>query len=249
MPAATMQPFDPKPEASLSSNDAHVLSALFDPEASLSRDGVDISASQNSLPGISETELPGLQTIESAAIRPLNTPSPSRETVEKAVEALGDLIATHPSYASAYTNRAQAIRLLLGDDLFSSANNTLLGLLLSDLSHAITLTSPASPQDSLSRLQAHVLATAHTHRGYILLKAAKGARDGTLEGGPEELRRASSDELEEMASRDFFQGGRYGDKTAQQIAVRLNPYAKMCGAIVKEAMRKEMDEYRSGLEL
>lgn len=249
MPAPSMQEPQQRPEPSLSSNDAHVLSALFDPEASLSRDGVNISASQNSLPGISETELPGLQMVESAAIRPLNTPDPSRVTVEKAIEALGDLIATHPSYASAYTNRAQALRLLLGDDLFSSANSTLLSLLLSDLSRAITLTTPASPQDTLSRLQAHILATAHTHRGYILLKAAKAARDGTLEGGTEELKKASSEDLEEMASRDFFLGGRYGDKTAQQIAVQLNPYAKMCGAIVKEAMRKEMDEYRSGLEL
>jgi hypothetical protein len=44
-----------------------------------------------------------------------------------------------------------------------------------------------------------------------------------------------------MASRDFFVGGRYGNKIAQQMSVQTNPYAKMCGAIVKEAMRKEMN--------
>jgi hypothetical protein len=49
------------------------------------------------------------------------------------------------------------------------------------------------------------------------------------------------DRLEEMASHDFFLGGRYGNKAAQQLAVQTNPYAKMCGAIVKEAMRKEVE--------
>lgn len=39
---------------------------------------------------------------------------------------------------------------------------------------------------------------------------------------------------------DFQQGGRYGNEIARQMAVKTNPYAKMCGAIVKEAMRKEM---------
>jgi hypothetical protein len=29
------------------------------------------------------------------------------------------------------------------------------------------------------------------------------------------------------------------------MAVRTNPYAKMCGAIVKEAMRKEIDEWKA----
>jgi hypothetical protein len=59
--------------------------------------------------------------------------------------------------------------------------------------------------------------------------------------GPERLRGLGADQLEEMASRDFFFGGRYGNKVAQQLSVQTNPYAKMCGAIVKEAMRKEVE--------
>ena len=50
-----------------------------------------------------------------------------------------------------------------------------------------------------------------------------------------------ADQLEEMASRDFFFGGQYGNEIARQLAVQTNPYAKMCGAIVKEALRKEVE--------
>lgn len=34
-------------------------------------------------------------------------------------------------------------------------------------------------------------------------------------------------------------GGRYGNEVAKALAVASNPTAKLCGAIVKEAMRKE----------
>ena len=47
------------------------------------------------------------------------------------------------------------------------------------------------------------------------------------------------EELEEKSSRDFFLGGRYGNEVSKAMAVHTNPYAKMCGSIVKEAMRKE----------
>jgi hypothetical protein len=98
----------------------------------------------------------------------------------------------------------------------------------------------------MSSVQARLLADAHTHRGYLLLKAARvkkqRARSGSGEAvGPECIRELSVDRLEEMASHDFFLGGRYGNKAAQQLAVQTNPYAKMCGAIVKEAMRKEVE--------
>ncbi len=46
-------------------------------------------------------------------------------------------------------------------------------------------------------------------------------------------------EFEESASRDFTMGGRYGNEVAKALAVASNPTAKLCGAMVKEAMRKE----------
>ena len=49
-------------------------------------------------------------------------------------------------------------------------------------------------------------------------------------------------ELEEMASRDFASAARFGDEVAREMSVRTNPYAKMCGAIVKNALREERGE-------
>jgi len=46
-------------------------------------------------------------------------------------------------------------------------------------------------------------------------------------------------EFEEAASRDFMMGGRLGNEVAKQMAVVANPTAKLCGDMVREAMRKE----------
>lgn len=230
--------------AALSSNDAKVLSALFDPESSPSASIKIIPQPPQSLPHISESLLPTLQAEERKAILPLNTEAPSPDDANAAIEALSALIEQHPWYASAYTNRAQALRLRIEDEekMFESQHIETVEALFGDLSRAIVLATPASPQDPLSPLQARLLATAHTHRGYLLLKAAKTAGEGKLEKGPKEVNGRDKDSLEEVASREFFLGGRYGDKMAKEMAVRTNPYAKMCGAIVKQAMREEMDD-------
>ncbi|PYH81848.1 hypothetical protein BO82DRAFT_354314 [Aspergillus uvarum CBS 121591] len=123
--------------------------------------------------------------------------------------------------------------------LFAPANRTPASALLADLTQAIQLVSPRSPADPVSPGQARILADAYTHRGYLLLKAAR-FRHSHGEGGPERLHGLGAQQLEEMASGDFFLGGRFGNKVAQQLAVQTNPYAKMCGAIVKEALRKEV---------
>lgn len=229
---------------SLSSNDAKVLSALFDPESSPSASIKIVPEAPQSLPHISNSLLPSLQSAERTAILPLNTQSPSLEDANVAIKALSELIDQHPSYASAYTNRAQAMRLRIEDEerMFGPENSETAGALFADLAKAIELASPALPQDPLSPLQARLLATAHTHRGYLLLKAARAAGEARLESGPKEVEGRDKDALEEMASREFSLGGRYGDKMAKEMAVRTNPYAKMCGAIVKQAMREEMGE-------
>ena len=56
---------------------------------------------------------------------------------------------------------------------------------------------------------------------------------------PEELRGKRSGEVEEMASRDFEWGGRYGCEVGREMAVRTNVYQKACGGVVGEAMRGE----------
>jgi hypothetical protein len=46
-------------------------------------------------------------------------------------------------------------------------------------------------------------------------------------------------DFEENASRDFMMGGRYGNEIAKALAVSTNPTAKLCGEMVRGAMRKE----------
>lgn len=249
---------------SLSNNDAAVLQALFDAESSPSS-GIKVDPSLPSWPAtvtISQADLDILKTRETDIIRNLQASStPSQETVRSALEELNTLLEQYPTYPPAYTNRAQTLRLLADIDynqrntertessadeaLFTPEAADLSSRIFADLGQAITLATPASPADPISTVQAKLLADTHTHRGYLLLKAArvkKGRSGLEVEAvGPERLRGHSADQLEEMASRDFFFGGRYGNKVAQQLAVQTNPYAKMCGAIVKEAMRKEME--------
>ncbi|OQE26656.1 hypothetical protein PENSTE_c005G07980 [Penicillium steckii] len=255
----TISPAQP----SLSSNDAAVLQALFDAESSPSS-GITIEESSPSWPNtvnISQTDLEALKTREIDIIRKIQGEKLSQEDVKSALDSLNTLINEYPTYPPAYTNRAQTTRLLLDlkykethpqsqndssdDALFTPEAESLSSQIFTDLGRAITLATPVSPADPLSSVQARLLADAHTHRGYLLLKTARLKKNATLLSGdmvgPERLRELSADELEEMASRDFFLGGRFGNKVAQQLAVQTNPYAKMCGAIVKEAMRKEVE--------
>jgi hypothetical protein len=244
---------------SLTSNDSAVLQALFDAESSPSS-GIIIDASLPTWPSsvnIPETTLSALKQRESQIILGLQA-TPTQETIRKALTDFDTLITDNKTYPSAYINRAQTLRLLvdqihkettgieqtdLADEaLFAPQTSTLCSRIFSDLAQAITLATPASPADAVSSAQSRLLADAHTHRGYLLLKAARVRKTpGNEDKGPERLRGLTTDQLEEMASRDFFFGGRYGNKVAQQLAVQTNPYAKMCGAIVKEALRKEVE--------
>lgn len=143
----------------------------------------------------------------------------------------------------------------------------LANMIFSDLSTAIALLTPSpvsnsssasssapsqQPQHrptSLSPLHARIIANAHTHRAYILYRASRALSTSTTSPPnaatapltlPRHLQHKSAQQLEEMASMDFQLGGCYGNDIARQLAIKTNPYAKMCGAIVKEAMRKEM---------
>lgn len=262
---------------SLTTNDSAVLQALFDAESSPKNSTKNniIDPTLPALPTslITPEDHATLQEQEITIIQSLQS-NPTIESISDAISSLSALIERYPRYPSGYVNRAQALRILVdssfsssgeatkagekeeGDDaLFTPRNTKLATTLFSDLSTAISLLAPLNPDsDSVSTVQARILADAYTHRGYILLKAARrrGLKDtdtatatGTEEkegrGGPAALETVSGDQLEEMASRDFFLGGRYGNEIARQLAVQTNPYAKMCGKIVKEAMRKEVE--------
>ncbi|GAB7356940.1 hypothetical protein MBLNU459_g7785t1 [Dothideomycetes sp. NU459] len=231
--------------AKLSSHDNSILKALFDPEASPSG-AVQIDNNLRPLRHFTQDSFDSIRKEEQTIIRPLNGTSPSQDTVRAVIRDLDAFILRHPDFPSAHINRAQAARLLLSiHDIFTPEYSRESADIFQHLNQGIQLATPASPHEVVSTHQAKLLAAAHTHRGLLLLRAANLAKSGqTVDGAGDYVRNASADQIEELASKDFFAGGRYGDKTAQQLSVKTNPYAKMCGAIVKEAITKEMEEAR-----
>ncbi len=243
-------------ESPLTSKDSAILSALFDPESSVSST-FPISDSTPSIPYIPDTLLPELRVRETQAISRLNASLPLSDAVEAAVRDLSKLIEDYPKYAPAYLNRAQAVRLQIEVSLasrtsfFTPSTLSLTAQVFSDLSSAIDLAVPVTPSIPIPQFQGDILANAYTHRGYLLLKAASAVSNApptSVPVVPEKLNGLSSQQLEDLASRDFMLGGRYGNKIARQLSVQTNPYAKACGAIVKEALRKEREEYASVMQ-
>lgn len=225
----------------LSHNDRAVLGALFDPEASLSANSGVI----NKTPEQPREGDLACQISEQEAVRLLNTDNPSEQAVRDAIAKLRGIIEQHPSYASAYANRAQAYRLLPDS---SSCPDNLRSILL-DLEAAIETASPANPLAPISVADARVLSQAHTHRGYLFLRAATSPQhleNLVATNLPSLSGVLAPSRFEEMASRDFSIAGRYGNEVARQLAVKTNPYAKLCGQIIKEALQREITEYYGG---
>ncbi|KAH0146675.1 hypothetical protein KCU67_g12148, partial [Aureobasidium melanogenum] len=229
----------------LTTRDSFVLKSLFDPEASASP--TKHASSQTSLPGMPEDQFSVNRSTELQIISQLQSDTSDPDTVQEAINHLSSLIDHSPGYASAYVNRAQAVRLLIPTSrLFTSDHAEASGQLLKDLQKGIQLASSTTPDQQLSSHQTTVLAAAYTHRAFLLLKIADIIRGGEqLHGVSDTLQLASAESVEEQASKDFAAGGQYGSKEARDMAVRTNPYAKMCGAIVKEALKKEQEEWKS----
>lgn len=231
--------------ASFTARDELVLKTLFDPEAAATS-AIRIDKQLPPHPSYTISTFTQIRALESSIIRPLATTDTTRESVQDVIQQLSVLISQHPTLASAYVNRAQARRLLVSpSELF--ATKDLVDQVLHDLGRAIDFASPSSPTEAVSPYQADVLAASHTHRAVILLKLAELLRhdddDGTAARGVNaSLGDLGADAVEELASRDFALGGKFGNKMALQMSVKTNAYAKMCGAIVKEAMRKEVAE-------
>ncbi|KAF7587998.1 hypothetical protein BBP40_006450, partial [Aspergillus hancockii] len=182
MSSTTIHPTKP----TLTTNDSSVLQALFDAESSPSN-AITITNTLPPFPTIPKDLYETIQTRELAIVRTLNQPNTTPETIQAAIQDLISLIKDHPTYPPAYVNRAQALRILIdpttaessdpdttaSTTLFAAENEETFANLLSDLGEAITLSTPRSPADPVSPVQARVLADAHTHRGYLLLRLAK----------------------------------------------------------------------------
>jgi hypothetical protein len=229
------------PDTTLSSNDRRILNALFDPETlpssvASSKDKSAIDPSLPPHPTITSEELSALESRQNDLVK-LAAP-PNSDTIDAVRTELDVIINRHPTYPSAYLNRAMVRRIKLETTLAAASASVFdapesdASELFTDLTKAIQLSLPDAPATAVSSYQSRILRTAHSHRAYLYLKAAETGVTWRGKG---------KTELEELASSDFAAAARYGDKVAREMSVRTNPYAKMCGAIVRNALAKERD--------
>ncbi|KAF3041487.1 hypothetical protein E8E12_000520 [Didymella heteroderae] len=225
---------------SLSANDARILNALFDPETlpssfAKSNDAFAIDDQLPPHPTISSSQLSILETQQNVIVRRTSSES-SAGLIEDGLKELDRIIASNPTYPSPFVNRAQLRRIQIEASLPKDAHIFLaseadIEALFADLSRAIHISLPSSsPTTPVSAYQARILRTAYSHRAFLYLKASE---TGTYLNG------LGKSELEELASKDFAAAARFGDEAAREMSVRTNPYAKMCGAIVKNALKEE----------
>lgn len=218
----------------LTGHDATILKAIFDPEATLDNIPTVEQSSRGHYPPEVQIKI---QQSEKAALRLVNCPSPAASAISDAISQLSHLVQRYPLYAPAFNNRAQARRMLYPPDQLSTETLT---EVFKDLAQAISLASPQDPGQVVVAEDARVLSSAHTHRGLLLLAAARSDQPALKLPDIEALKALDAEELEEMASRELVLGGRYGNQKAKQLAVKTNPYAKMCGSIVREAFAREL---------
>ncbi|KAG5918253.1 hypothetical protein E4U42_006937 [Claviceps africana] len=263
-------------DVDLSTRDVNVLEKIRDPESnpaagvvlddSLPRDPhVTASADYDGLVSRERAIIRAIQSIETQW-----TDSQSPDANEAAVRGyaqcradLDALVAEFPHYASARNNRAQIMRRLYGDAmLLDWTTDVPLPLVeqpdpaekqaaalsaLDDLDKSIQLLSPATPSTPVSPQAARTLSMAYTQRAAIYLRTSKLLPHRALHvhGGRVEARWSRVD-FEQAASHDLARGGRYGNPVAKGLAVSVNPTAKLCGQIVREAMKKEYAPIFSG---
>ncbi|KAG9194934.1 hypothetical protein G6011_00054 [Alternaria panax] len=233
------------PNTSLSANDARILNAIFDPETLPSSVGQQketsssIDPSLPAHPSIPNSQLTSLERQQSDIIGRISSNSSIVE-IDNAIARLNAVIKQCPEYADAWVNRAMVKRMKLeanleqAKNIFTTATETSesdVNAVFSDLAQAIQLSSPHSSTPAVSPHAAKVLRTAYSHRAYLYLKAVES--ETRWQG-------MTTSELEEQASKDFAAAARYGDEVAREMSVRTNPYKKMCGVIVRDALREEM---------
>ncbi|KAI1130309.1 hypothetical protein F5Y10DRAFT_121590 [Nemania abortiva] len=252
---------------SLSRRDLNVLEKMKDPEANPMM-AVMVDPNLPKDPNIADASLyervskkerdivAAIQQLEMelAGLRPSTSTEPTND-YRRHVHELGNLISENPRYASARNNRAQALRRLYGDTMILPGQPDSKALLrgadkdeisqaaltvLSDLDEAISLLTPKSSFAPISPVAGKTLSQALTQRAAIYYMTGKSARsDAKISLGGRKEETWTKLDFESAASRDFALGGRYGNEIAKGLAVATNPTAKLCGQIVREAMKKE----------
>lgn len=250
---------------SLSRNDINVLEKIKDPEADptaivlvdpqLPRDPHITDVTEYTEIVKREREI--LLAIQKLELQLANLQPPTiSEPVawyRDCLSKLNDIIHDYPNYASARNNRAQALRRLYGDSLLvgTQSSKALISqpdeearkhaakIVLDDLDVSIRLLSPLNLSSPISPQAAKTLSMSYTQRAALYHATAKSFT--TNIAIPNDRREADWCKLdfEEAAAGDFAMGGRYGNDIAKGLAVSVNPTAKLCGQMVREAMKKE----------
>lgn len=142
---------------------------------------------------------------------------------ELARRIFDEIIVRDPTYASAYNNRAQLLRMKEDTD-----NEEV----MKDLQRAIELAQPEVDMNQeirVSKMQGTILCQAYSQLGGIYLALAEQAKTDGHDYWA----------YEEKASQSLFYAGMFGNETARALAAKVNPYAKLCGNMVREALERE----------
>ncbi|KAK6226186.1 hypothetical protein QIS74_02233 [Colletotrichum tabaci] len=193
--------------------------------------------------------------LQLAGLRPKTVAEPVQE-YKGLLSKLDNFIEEYPNYASLRNNRVQALRRLYGDTMLLAGPPATpqrliqspepaevtqhARIALEDIDMSIALLTPRTVFGAMSPQAAKTLSLAYTQRAAIYHTSAKLMDDHAVQ--VEESRREArwtKLEFEEAASHDFAFGGRYGNEIAKGLAVSTNPTAKLCGQMVREAMKKE----------
>ncbi|QDS69819.1 hypothetical protein FKW77_010515 [Venturia effusa] len=172
----------------------------------------------------------------------------------EALSILNTIVEEHPTYASVYNNRAQLHRWRYGDKStlvqpqpHNHAAAVAIANALRDADTAIKLATPVSIPRKVSPSQGRLLAQAWTQRAAICWQAAKNLSmhgwsvvDSQTDALPWQAWDKTN--FEEEASRCFHMAGLYGSEVGRAMSVIANPHARLCGNIVKEAMKRERCE-------
>ncbi|EPE03205.1 hypothetical protein F503_01541 [Ophiostoma piceae UAMH 11346] len=164
----------------------------------------------------------------------------------------GDDILLERTEAPSNSDRTSATAAILqGDAATRDEREEAAATVLSDLDRTIALLMPASSSSSspnpspttLSPTANKTLSQAFTQRGALYYATsthmASGQRCNSRIERPEV--EWSREDFEEAAARNFDLGGRFGNDLARELAVGINPTAKLCGQMVQQMMKDEYD--------
>jgi len=219
----------------LSKNDSAIIGMLFESEAMPTAYS---EVAKPSHPNYDEQTLLTIKRIEHEALESIDEAHPGVYKLESAIAMIDKIIEVYPKYSSAYNNRAQLRRMFYEHEHLLDQPDTV-NAILDDLSRAISLASPKQDGVTTGPSDLRVLSAAYTHRASLFYQASRSEKSATSFHLIKQMSGLSSEQLEEEASRDFALGGRYGNKMAKHLAVKTNPYAKMCASIVNRAMSSE----------